>query len=355
MNTKDRIGYIDNIKVFLTFLVVSHHAAQPYGPTGGMWPVQDKVSANYLGYFFFVNASFMMGLYFFISGYFMMFSLKKRTTSLFVRDRLKRLGIPLVFFTFIVFLPFNYVLSGSNESILVFLYQTYFFEPPKAVGHLWFVASLLGYTFLFLIIKKPIKQLIGGKSIIITYKHIFGYIFFLSITSGLVRLRFPIDVWKTWVIPVEVAHIPQYLSLLIGAFFQTTDSLKLINVKTGIIFFSLSVAAFILQFLLPESFVDQWLIQSTLESILCVGLSIGLVSFFKSRVNTQLNIMRSLSDNAYGIYLVHVFIVILLQNLFLELALGATSKFLLVSFFAFILSYTLTYIIRLIHFVRKIV
>ncbi|MBL0882249.1 MAG: acyltransferase, partial [Chitinophagaceae bacterium] len=296
---------MDNIKVFLTFLVVCHHAAQAYGPTGGMWPVQDKLNADYLRYFFFVNASFMMGLYFFISGYFMTYSLQKKTISNFIIDRLKKLGIPLVFFTCIVFLPFNYILSNNHESIFQFLYNTYFFEPPKAVGHLWFVASLLAYSFLFLIIKNPIKRFIQLKSFDITYKHIFVYIILLSISSGLIRLFYPIDVWKTWLIPVEVAHIPQYLSLfLIGIFFHKTDSLRYLDIRIGTFFILLSISAFILHFFLPESIAQQWLVQSSLESILCVGLSIGLISFFKSILSTQSNFMCSLSANAYGIYLV---------------------------------------------------
>mgnify|MGYP006943057229 CR=1 FL=1 len=60
----NRIVYIDNIKVFLTCLVVAHHAAQAYGPTGGVWVVNDPYKANWLRDFFFVNVSFMMGLYF---------------------------------------------------------------------------------------------------------------------------------------------------------------------------------------------------------------------------------------------------------------------------------------------------
>lgn len=356
MSTKIRITYIDNVKVFLTFLVVSHHAAQSYGPTGGMWPVQDIVNADYLRYFFFINASFMMGLYFFISGYFMMFSLQRKGVTVFISERLKRLGIPLIFFTLFVFLPFNYFLSDSNESILSFLYQTYFFEPPKAVGHLWFVASLLAYSFLFLLMKRGFKRFSKLKAVQITSIHVVGYIVVLSISSGLIRLLYPIDVWKTWIIPVEVAHIPQYLSLFfLGIFFQKTDSLKFLNPQNGLLFFFVSVSAFIIQFFLPESFTGHWLIQSSLESMLCVGLSIGIMSLFKSKLNAQTKIFRSLSENAFGIYLVHVFVVIILQKLLLKLELDATSKFLMVSIAAFVVSYFFTYLIRLIPVIRKVI
>ncbi|MEM8808493.1 MAG: hypothetical protein AAGF01_20950 [Cyanobacteria bacterium P01_G01_bin.38] len=36
-----RLTFIDNLRIMLTMLVVAHHAAQPYGPTGGEWPIFD--------------------------------------------------------------------------------------------------------------------------------------------------------------------------------------------------------------------------------------------------------------------------------------------------------------------------
>ena len=34
-----RLHFIDNMRVGLITLVVAHHAGQPYGPTGGQWPL----------------------------------------------------------------------------------------------------------------------------------------------------------------------------------------------------------------------------------------------------------------------------------------------------------------------------
>ena len=56
---KDRIAYVDQIRVFLTCLVVAHHAGQAYGPTGGVWVVDNVAKAAWLGNFFFVNAGFV--------------------------------------------------------------------------------------------------------------------------------------------------------------------------------------------------------------------------------------------------------------------------------------------------------
>jgi fucose 4-O-acetylase-like acetyltransferase len=140
-DSKSRIAYMDQIKVFLTCLVVAHHAAQAYGPTGGVWVVTDGAKAPWLRHLFFINASFMMGMYFFISGYFMVFSIGRKSRFTFINDRLKRLGIPLLFFMFFVFLPFNYLGADTNKNVVAFFLDTYWNKPPIATGHLWFVAS----------------------------------------------------------------------------------------------------------------------------------------------------------------------------------------------------------------------
>ena len=77
-------------------MVVAHHAAKPYGPTGGGWPVQGPVSSAWLGPFFMVNAAFGMGLLFFLAGYFVARSYDRKGTEGFLRDRFKRIGVPLV-------------------------------------------------------------------------------------------------------------------------------------------------------------------------------------------------------------------------------------------------------------------
>src|ERR1700760_3306895 len=66
-----RLDYLDALKVGLTVLVIAHHAGQPYGPTGGRWPIFDAQRTAVLGPFFAVNAAFFMGLFFLISAYFL--------------------------------------------------------------------------------------------------------------------------------------------------------------------------------------------------------------------------------------------------------------------------------------------
>lgn len=352
----DRIAYIDQVKIFLTCLVVAHHAAQAYGPTGGVWVVNDAAKAPWLKHFFFVNASFMMGLYFFISGYFMVFSIAKKTTLQFIKDRLKRLGIPLLFFTLFVFLPFNYVGAGANGNIFRFFINSYFYKAPIATGHLWFVAALLAFSFIYLILHSIFKKTAqcSGRQLPILY--VFIYIVLLSVISALVRLQYPIDQWSTWIIPLEVAHLPQYLSLfLLGALFNHKQWLQQLTLKNGMLFLLLAIAAFIASKQLPASIANYWIMEAFIESLLCVGLSMFIISFFRHYMNWMNRFTSWLSDNAYGIYLFHLFVVIALQSLILNWQVNASIKFIAVSIGSVVISLIISALLRKIRFIRRII
>ena len=83
----NRQYYLDNLKVFLTVLVIFHHAGQAYG-NGGAWAYTPSNPAEFIPWiwhFFSTNASFFMGLYFLISGYFVPKSYDKHGGKKFVR------------------------------------------------------------------------------------------------------------------------------------------------------------------------------------------------------------------------------------------------------------------------------
>jgi glucans biosynthesis protein C len=353
----ERIVYVDVIKVFLTCLVVAHHAGQAYGPTGGVWIVSDSVKANWLGQFFFINASYMMGLYFFISGYFMVFSLNRKTNAQFIKDRLIRLGIPLVMFTFLIFLPLNYSGAESGTNLLYFFADTYFNKPPIATGHLWFVASLLVYSFIYLLVFHQENSLISDdKQKTFKIYYLFIYIILLTIVSGIVRLKYPIDVWRTWLIPVEVAHIPQYLSLfLIGILFNRFHWLDKFKLSTGLLFFAVAITTYVFYKMQIIDTKKYWFSQSFVESVLCVGISISIITFFRHYGNRTNSIIRSLSDNAYGIYLFHLLIVIVIQKFLLQWNVGANTKFITVTILGILFSLGFSALLRQNKLVRKVI
>ncbi len=247
--------------------------------------------------------------------------------------------------------------SIKNTNVPSFFVDTYFNKPPIATGHLWFVASLLLYSFIYLLFfksKKKQGEAATGKPFRIYY--LFMYILLLTIVSALVRLKYPIDVWRTWLIPVEVAHIPQYLSLfLIGALFNRYQWLDAFKLSSGLMFFGFAIIAYVLNETLPGNIKNYWLTESFVESLLCVGISMTLLTLLRHYGNRSNSIIRSLSDNAYGIYLFHVLIVILLQKVLLSWDVNANIKFTAVSVMGILLSLGLSALLRKVELIRRVI
>ncbi|KYP15986.1 acyltransferase [Flavihumibacter sp. CACIAM 22H1] len=352
----NRIVYIDNIKVFLTGLVVAHHSAQAYGPTGGIWVVNDPFKADWLKNFFFINASYMMGLYFFISGYFMVFSIKKKSNAVFLNERFKRLGVPLLFFTLFIFLPFNYYNAESNNNILSFFIDSYLHKPPVATGHLWFVALLLVFSIIYIIFFHKRFISIAEKTGPLPVRYILVFTVALTLLCAAIRFKYPIDVWRTWLIPVEPAHLPQYFLLfLAGTFFNHANWLNQLAGKQSLSFFGFAVFIYLTQRYLPYKITNYLITESLVESVMCIGISMGILSFFKSVGNKTNTLISKISANAYGIYLLHLFIVIFLQYGLINLSINANIKFISVTIAGILLSVLLSITIRHNKYIRQII
>src|ERR1700759_4163350 len=102
---KAKIAYIDHLKILATILVVLHHSFITYGAPGS-WYYQQKthlLGAQFpMTVFVATNQSFFMGFFFFLSALFIGPSYKKKGAGKFLTDRLKRLAIPLVFYSLVL-------------------------------------------------------------------------------------------------------------------------------------------------------------------------------------------------------------------------------------------------------------
>jgi len=147
-----KILYIDNLKVLLITLVILHHVLNTYGAEGGWyyWQKTTHPAASIpMVVLITINQSFFMGLFFFLSAYFIPSSYNKKGAVRFVKDRLLRLGLPLVFYSFILSPVLIYLVDyfgkGQHITFLQFLGG---FHDWIDFGVLWFVAALLLFTCL---------------------------------------------------------------------------------------------------------------------------------------------------------------------------------------------------------------
>ena len=372
-----QLVFVQWLRVILISFVVAHHAAQPYGPTGGEWPIDDPVSSNLLGVFFLFNSAFFMGFFFFLSGYFLSTSHDRKGSVAFLRDRIIRLGVPLVLVSLFLFGPITYLGSSSQDGFIDFLIFRYVGQWQVEMGPLWFIAQLLALNFLYVLwCGLPSTQNSSERRVFSfpSNRTIFIYALSLGIVSMVVRYFYRQDYWVDMlgVIPAEVVHAPQYWSLfVIGIIAGRGEWLQKMPSSAWLKWLAFGLAAFVIailtvpflqlfpQGLLPDALTlghKQWgILWGLLESFICVGLIVGLSLFFRERFSTPNKWIERLDRNVFGVYIFHVFILVGLQGAILNIELSALAKFAVVTIVGLIISFLFTALIRLVPGVKRVI
>ena len=146
-----RLFFVDNLRVFLIVLVLLVHMAITYGSPLGSWYYQEGVlgmpTAAVYVVFLGLCQAFFMGLLFLLSGYFTAPAYDKKGGHNFLKDRLIRLGVPMVIFIGLVEPAVDYVVTqvnGTFHGSFLTYYSTYIFF---GYGILWFILALLLFAF----------------------------------------------------------------------------------------------------------------------------------------------------------------------------------------------------------------
>jgi glucans biosynthesis protein C len=372
---KERLHYLENLRVALMVLVILQHAVRAYG-SSIWWFVKDG-SAPLLERFTAVNSSFFMSLFFAISFYFLPASYDRKGFGRFHADRLLRLFVPLVAYVACVSSAMMYayfILSrGYGSPTFPEYFRDYFLGfagkpsgwqgpswPDANLGHLWFIEHLLLYGLVY-----STYRLATGKGSHERIKErpfpssarIALFALGLAALSFAVRLRFPLYKWigLFGFIQTEPAHLPFYLSMfVIGIAAYRHDWLASLPGKTGKTWLAVGIASAIAIALHPAEprfyggFAWQALEYALLETFACLGLIIGLPYFFWRYANRQGTALRALSANSYLVYILHLPIVVAFQYCLQGIAVDPYVKFAIVS----ILSIPATFLLS--HWLRKL-
>lgn len=379
---RTRSWYLDHLKVALTILVIFHHVGQAYGPTGGFWYYNEPQRWTYLGSFFYINASFFMGLFFFLSAYFLPGSYDRKGWAAFLRDRALRLGIPLILFLLVVNPILMYVsFMAFRGGVLPFgqyLTQIYFGVGPQPpgwfgptwpelnFGHLWFVEHLLVYALLYILWRRLRPGSTTGPSAVPANPPsdglILGFVVALTLVSAVVRIWYPIDRWIGFLgfIQMEPAHLPQYASFfLLGLHAARTRWLESMPASRGARWLGVGLtgAAIVVSLnwvggLMPP--MAAGLVRLTAESMIAVGLSLGLLVLFRDRLAETKAGWRVMASNAYGAYLFHVPVAVALQYAAAGLPVGPSLKFLVVGVASVVGSFVVSHLLRQLPGLRSI-
>lgn len=358
---RPRTDFIDRLRVVLTALVIVHHAAITYGGSGG-WFYREVTddglpSSMALTLLTAVNQAFFMGMFFLLAGYFTPASLAKKGATRYLGDRLVRLGVPLLFFGFVLG-PLSAALAGAPaDKPVIERWVDMMASGVFVIGPLWFALALLIFALgwvawttmrrpgaepavaplaavpswpswllaavavgaIALLIRQwvPVGQSVLGLQLGYFASYTFLFALGCRAASGRWLERVSPGQAKGWAI-VSVLALP---TVFIAAAFGGALEGKPVNFNGG-----LGLAAIVYAF---------W------EPFVAWGIIASLLYVFRMRFNTASARWNRWSSNAYGAFIVHAPVLVGVSVLAADWKGPVLLKFMAVTVVATVLSFVL--------------
>jgi hypothetical protein len=370
--------YIDNLRNLLSILVIVFHLAITYGAEGD-WGYQEEGQIGILAValmtmFVAICQAFFMGLFFMIASYLSPSSYDRKGIGPYIVDRLKRLGIPLLFYQAVIRPLLSYSLwahAGHRGSFWPFLTSYFTKLHSSGDGPLWFVEALLVFSVLYALwrfLAKPARapaQVDGkvpGNGAIALFALVLGLVTFA------VRIWFPVG-WNLEPVHWQLAHFAQYIALyVLGIVAYRRNWFAGLATGQGRAW---SWVALALVPLLPAVLTGggalegdlapfaggvhwQSLAYSVWEQFMCIAVVISLLAWFRNRFNHQGRLGRAMSAAAYATYVLFAPVIVLLALALSGIRLNMALKFVLVSPVAVILCFLVGHCVRKLPLVRHI-
>jgi len=248
--SQSRLIFVDHLRAALIILVVLHHLSIIYGANIAFYYLEPAYS-NILALivlvmFQLINQAYFMGFFFLISGYFTPGSFERKGLRSFLKDRLIRLGIPLLVFMFVLnpiasigFYQMPAEVTGITTPLS---WQRY----PKliGVGPLWFIVMLLVFDFSYAAWREATRNRAtrsATDSAPPSYRMIVAFVLALALGSYLIRIVLPLGM-SVLVFPT-LAYLPQYLSFFfVGIIAYRRNWLRTIPSSMGKLGFGVALA-----------------------------------------------------------------------------------------------------------------
>jgi glucan biosynthesis protein C len=389
-NGPNRLLYIDNLRWVMIMLVVSMHAACTYSHLGSWYYMEDTpVSVAETGIFATYQStlqSFFMGFLFFIAGYFIPGAYDKKGAAKFIRDRAFRLGLPLLFFVFVLQPIAIYCIGLFNGEAVAphgfaDLYARYINKGRwlGGTGPLWFCEALLifclGYV-LFRTFRQPnntdtiTDPMHPAKRIglLPNKTKIWGLILAITLLTFLVRFPWPNG---TAFYNLQFCYFSQYvLFFCAGTLAFRGDWPSRFSVSSGKYWGRVALIGGLIGWValltLGGAFRGQlpayrgglhWqsLGMAFWESMTGVAISMYLIVWFREKFNRQGKAARFFSANAFAVYVFHTPILIAISRMMSGIHFPLLLKFTALTLISIAVSYALSsFLFRRLPLLKKI-
>lgn len=357
---------LDTLRVFVFGLLIFYHVGMFFVPWG--WHLKNNVLNDWLTYpMLFVN-QWRLAILFVISGMGTCYALAHRTQGSYIKERLVRLGIPLLFGMLIIVPPQVYlerVAYGDFQGSYFDFFPSEAFLGIYPAGnlswhHLWFLPYLLIFSLLlaplFVYMRNnPEARLLRFSRKLLSHR--FGWFYF----------TIPLILTESFLEPFfNVTHA------LIGDWFALTNYMILffygyLFVKLGDVFWehidrikrSVLIAAIIFFFLYLgiRTFDDSTLVHFTEATIKVFNFwswILVLFAYSANWFNHKSKLLSYCNTAVYPFYILHQTVTICIAFYLMGWEANFTTKFILLSIGTFGISWLLYEVIRRVFFLRPL-
>jgi glucans biosynthesis protein C len=365
--------YLDNLKVLLVVGVIAVHTAIMYGVDGAFYledyDAMSDVSVSALTAFVAVGFLFGLGAFFLIAGRLSGPSLDRKGPGRFVRDRLVRLGIPVVFYILLLAPVMEYVKArdeGSNAGFVSFAWGQL---SDPAPGPTWFLEALLAFSLAYALVRalRPAGRPVSRRPL--RGRQVAAVGAAIGLLSFAIRLIVP---YGEEHLHIQFALFPQYAILFgLGCAAGRRGWLETLTPelrrRCGIVGL---IAILALPVLLlaggftggaaeRDAYAGGWHWQSAgaalEEGILAATMPLFLIGWFRQHWTRQGPLLKRMSDAAYGAFIIHPPVIVGLALALHAVAIPAELKFALVLAGGVAASFGLTALVMWSSAVRRVI
>jgi fucose 4-O-acetylase-like acetyltransferase len=361
-SSTSRLLFIDNIRWTMIILVLSMHASDTYSPFGNWYYTEHpKIGAMTILMFAFYQSflqAFFMALLFFIAGFFAAPSYDRKGFAAFARERCIRLGVPTLLFMFVIGPLTQYYLSHTwGDGGFPYQWRLHIIDGQilSETGPMWFAALLLLFSLLY-----ATARLVARALPRVQHHSCFGnaqliaFIGTMSVATFLVRIWLPEN---ASVLNTHPADFPQYILMFVAGIIAARrgwleGASTMFSVRWAAVLTITSIPLFALLAAgggaLHGHTADysgglnaMSLLKCVWESMVCVGMTLALVSLYRRKFNRQGALATWLSRDAFAVYLCHPPIIIALAILTQRIQAPALIKVILLTLATAIVTYSL--------------
>jgi len=327
---KKKLIWPDSLRVISTIAVIILHVSAPILYEYG------KISEEswHIGNFYDGMVRFCVPVFFMLSGALLLG--KDYDLSSFLKKRFWRIIPPLIFWS-LIYIFYDYILVGEKYFTLIefikMVIKNLFYGSKF---HLWFIYTLLGLYLFIPILRKWIKNS-GNKEIV----------YFLII--WVLTIIYSIPHFNIYLPKVPLTNFTGYIGYFVLGYFLSNLTIKNKYVPIMFILIGMSITIYGTYYLtLKNNEYSEYFYGYLTPNVLLS--SMGIFLLFKNFVIKNKRIRKVIlffSKHSFGIYLVHVFILALLNSVGINWKLTDTIISIpITAVICFLLSSLIIYLLR---------